>query len=164
MFKKLSSGWKRARGQSFVELGLSLLFLLTLLAVVIDLGWAFYTMVALRDVAQEAAAFGAMCPDEPALIEERLRQSASAPIRMEDLEGGNVEICIVDSTPADHPALFECDAADNEDPERGNSVRIAVRIQHQILVPFVGGFIGTQTYPLTATSTNTILVEECATD
>jgi Flp pilus assembly protein TadG len=162
MKKRYLVSGKHERGQSFMELAISLLFLLILLAAVIDLGWAFYTMVALRDTAQEAAAFGSMCPDKLNLVQTRLLQSATAPINMSDLQSGDIEICIVGSDPSTQPALFAC-VAGATPAVRGNNVRVSLRIQHQILTPFVGSFIGTQTYPLTVTVSNTILVDKCAT-
>jgi Flp pilus assembly protein TadG len=157
MLKNWLNKRKSERGQSFMELAVSLTFLLILLAAVIDLGWAFYTMVALRDAAQEAAAFGSMCPNDFALIEDRLRESATAPLSIEDIDGGNIEICIID--PDAPPALFACPGT-GAAVKKGNSVRVTVRIQHEILTPFVGSFIGTQTYPLTVTVANTILREK----
>jgi Flp pilus assembly protein TadG len=161
---KLRIGIKKPEsGQSFMELAISLLFLLVLLAAVIDLGWAFYTMIALRDTAQEGASFGSMCPDNLARVEDRLLESATTPIRMEDLETGDIEICLVAPPPAAQPALFAC-VANSALAKRGNNVRVSLRIQHQILTPFVGSVIGTQTYPLTVTVSNTILVDKCATN
>jgi len=163
---KIMAGLKKERGQSFMELAISLLFLLVLLAAVIDLGWAFYTMVALRDTAQEAASFGAMCP-EPSnrdMVLTRLEESATAPLSIEDLDAGDIEVCVVGPDPDTQPALFSCGGVDAAAAVRGNHVRVSLRINHQILTPFIGSFIGTQTYPLTVTVSNTILVEECATE
>lgn len=162
MNKRTLVGVKSERGQSFMELAISLLFLLILLAAVIDLGWAFYTMVALRDTAQEAASYGAMCPDNLTRVRQRLIESATAPISMADLNNGDIEICIVGTDPSTQPELFAC-VAGATPAIRGNNVRVAVRIQHEILTPFVGSFIGTQNYPLTVTVSNTILVDKCAT-
>jgi Flp pilus assembly protein TadG len=159
---------RRERGQSVMELAISLLFLLTLLAAVIDLGWAFYTMTALRDTAEEAAAYAAMCPEpanRPRVI-TRLEESATAPISMADLDNGDIEICVLDGTaaPDTYPDLYTCASYPAPPATRGNQVRVSLRIQHQILTPFVGSFIGTQTYPLSVTVFNTILVDECATE
>lgn len=160
MDQKIVHTARGERGQSFMELAISLVFLLVFLAAVIDLGWAFYTMIALRDTAQEGASYGAMCPDNPTRIRNRIVQSAVAPINMNDLQTANIEICIIN--PASPPPVFGCST--NAPAVMGNSVRVSVRIQHQILTPFVGTFIGTQSYPLTATVSNTILVDACATD
>jgi Flp pilus assembly protein TadG len=156
--KKRSWNQKAERGQSFVELALSITFLLTLLVVVIDLGWALYTMIALRDAAQEAATFGSICPRDSvgnfneAGIIDRLRKSASAPLNMDDINPADVEVCVVN--PADSST---CGAP----IELGNSLRITVTVQHQIITPFVGNFIGRQTYPLTVTVLDTLLRESC---
>lgn len=162
MLNKWFNRQRPERGQSFMELAISLTFLLILLAAVIDLGWALYSMVALRDAAQEAAAFGSMCPNDFSLIEERLRESATAPLSIEDIDNGDIEICIID--PDSPPALFAC-SGNGAAIQRGNSVRVTIRIQHAILTPFVGSFIGTQSYPLTVTVSNTILrvntMKEC---
>lgn len=162
-------GPKSERGQSFMELAISLLFLLILVCVVIDLGWAFYSMVALRDTAQEAASFGAMCPNEintgninTNRVYTRLLQSATAPINISDLTtgGGQIEICAVPPT-GTQPPIFGCNNTNWASPVRGNNVRVSLQIQHQIMTPFVGAFIGTQTYPLMVTVSNVILVDTC---
>src|SRR5512138_1305958 len=92
----------RERGQSFVELAISIVFLLTLLSAMIDLGWAFYTMISLRDAAQEAAVYGSMCPNHFELIVDRLQKSAGAPLDISDIPAQNIRICVVDPA-ADPP-------------------------------------------------------------
>ena len=156
MLKKFRSSKKSERGQSFMELAISLIFLLVLLTVIIDLGWAFYTMIALRDAAQEAAAYGTMCPDS-ALIAERLRLSASTPLDMDDIPND-----------ADHikvEFLDPLDASGTPDPTkntRGNLVRVTAQVDHKIIVPFAATFIGgTTTYPLRVNVADTIMRDEC---
>jgi Flp pilus assembly protein TadG len=141
---------KSERGQSFMELGISLVFLLVLLTVVIDLGWAFYTMIALRDTAQEAASYGIMCPDDY-LIRERLRNSTSAPLNASDIDNGNVTVEFLD--PLTGYAVSP--------PQHGDLVRVSVTIQHQIIVPFVATFIGTTSYPLSVNVSDTLMVDHC---
>jgi Flp pilus assembly protein TadG len=155
MMNNLFRKKKGQRGQAFLELALSLVFLLILLAAVIDLGWAFYTVISLRDAAQEAASFGSICPTDEAKILDRLRKSANAPLNMEDIDTADIEICIVDPDPA---AGRVCGAP----IELGNSVRVTVTIQHKILTPFVGSFIGDQwEYPLSVNVSDTILRTTC---
>lgn len=50
------------KGQSLVELALVLLFVLIMLAGVVDLGRMMYEYLAMRDSAQEGAAYGAVYP------------------------------------------------------------------------------------------------------
>ena len=146
---------KNERGQSFLEFAVSLIFLLTLLAAAADLGSALFTMIALRDAAQEASVFGAICPNDLALIEKRLIKSATSPIDINDIDRDDIEICIVDPI---HSSA--CGAP----IELGNSIKVSVTVQHKIVTPFVGSVIGTQSYPLTATVYNTILRTKCYSD
>ena len=148
---------RNEKGQSFVELALSLIFLLTLLSVVIDLGWAFFTLIALRDAAQEAAAVGAVCPTleadaDSSPIRARLRDAATAPIDMSKLEDSRIDIVILD---------VDTGASIDEDFEVGDSVSVTITYTHDIMVPMVGSFIGTQTYDLKATAVDTILSTTC---
>ena len=150
------------RGQSFVELAISLVFLLVLFSVMVDLGYAFYTMITLRDTVQEAATYGAICPIKEvaavapnpptlsrneALIKERLKVSAIAPIDMKD-----VTLVTVKFTKANGDIITPPDL-----PVVGGSVIIEATINHHILVPFAATFIGTTDYPLTVTVAETVV-------
>ena len=53
---------KSERGQSLVELSISLVMLLYLLSGAVEFGLAFFQFVQLRDAAQEGALFGSMDP------------------------------------------------------------------------------------------------------
>ncbi len=53
---------KSERGQSLVELSISLVVLLYLLSGAVEFGLAFFQFVQLRDAAQEGALFGSMNP------------------------------------------------------------------------------------------------------
>ena len=142
-------GRKGERGQSFMELAVSLVFLLILLSVVIDLGWAFYTMTALRDTAQEAASYGIMCPDELQIV-ERLLRSATAPLSTEDIDEGAI---FVESIPVGSNTAWH----------KGSIVRVEVTIDHTIMVPFLGAVINRTTYPLSVNVSDTIMVDKCPT-
>lgn len=139
---------KTERGQAFVELAISLVFLLVLFTVMVDLGWAFYTMIAMRDTVQEAAVYGSMCPMSETLIEKRLRKSASAPLDINTVPASDIDIDFVD--PVGNTGAAKV---------RGNSIRVTLRYNHQIVVPFAGAFIGTTSYPLEVTVADTILKE-----
>ena len=53
---------KSERGQSLVELSISLLVLLYLLSGAVEFGLAFFQFVQLRDAAQEGALYASMSP------------------------------------------------------------------------------------------------------
>ena len=78
------------KGQSLVELALTLLIILTLLAGAVDLGMAFFSYVALRDAAQEGALYGSLNPTDSSGIVSRVRQSSSSPINLSDVSNVTV--------------------------------------------------------------------------
>ena len=59
-------------GQSMVELALTITILMILLAGVIDMGRAFFTYMAMRDAAQEGAAYGSLNPYDESGIRARV--------------------------------------------------------------------------------------------
>ena len=63
----------KRRGQSLVELAISLPLLLLLMLGTIDLGRMFFDYIQLRNAAREGAAYGARAPADAAGIEQRVR-------------------------------------------------------------------------------------------
>ncbi|NJN43966.1 MAG: pilus assembly protein [Anaerolineae bacterium] len=53
---------KSEQGQSLLEMAFALVILLLLVAGIVDLGRLFFTWVAIRDAAQEGAAYASVCP------------------------------------------------------------------------------------------------------
>jgi Flp pilus assembly protein TadG len=80
------------RGQSFVEMAISLVFILVLLAGVVDLGRMFWVFVTLRDAAQEGASYASFCPADIPGIQARIRNSSTNPVNLSDTT--NVTIVI----------------------------------------------------------------------
>jgi Flp pilus assembly protein TadG len=149
MKRKLFNRRDGERGQGFMELGISLVFLLVLLSAMVDLAWAFYTLIALRDAVQEAAAYGSMCPDRLDLVEIRLRQSASAPVDMNQISDFDIKYCNPGGT------------CRTNNPVRGDYLRVRVSYMHEIITPFVGAFINSQSYPLEVIVSDTIMRDKC---
>jgi hypothetical protein len=152
--RRNSLGKKTEKGQGFLELGLSLVFLMILLAAVIDLGWAFFTLIALRDASQEAASVAAICPNSEARIRTRLKAAATSPIDLSRIEDDKVELCIFDPLVA--PRVCKTSGF-----EVGDSAEVKITYMHDIMVPMVGSFIGSQSYPLVVNSVDTILTTDC---
>jgi Flp pilus assembly protein TadG len=71
--KKKSSFYRRERGQSLVELAVSLPIILLLLLGTIDFGMAIYSYTILKDAAQEGALYGSFDPQNKVGIENRIR-------------------------------------------------------------------------------------------
>ncbi|MFA5873000.1 MAG: TadE family protein [Anaerolineales bacterium] len=143
------------RGQSLVELGLTLIIMLTLLAGAVDFGSAFFTYIALQDAAQEGALYGSVAPiidsngngrydaGEPlntTAIESRVRSTSSNPVNLSTV---NVLVTI---------SSTRC---------TGGTVTVKVSYTYQLTMPLIGAIIGRQTIPLSASVTDTILIPSC---
>src|SRR5215470_12817695 len=92
--RKLRSLFANAgtRGQSLVELALSLTVILMLLAGAVDFGMAFFSYTAIRDAAQEGALYGSIngpsdqqLPSPPDDICNRVRMASSSPIDLQNV-------------------------------------------------------------------------------
>src|SRR5512139_2107314 len=91
---------KSERGQSLVELSISLLILLYLLSGAVEFGLAFFQFVQLRDAAQEGALYGSMSPGpNPGTgnwqnLEDRVRGASTSPIYLPDTSKVDVSIYV----------------------------------------------------------------------
>ena len=131
------------RGQSLVELALTLTLILTLLAGIFDLGRGFFSSVALRDAAQEGALYGSINPTNTSGIINRVRSASTTPVDLTDTENVDVIISISGAACA------------------GGAITVRVVYDYQLTMPFIGTILGTQTIPITATVTDTILRPGC---
>lgn len=148
MSKSLSQSLPNERGQSLVEFAMSITLLLTLLAGSLDLGRAYFVYLSLRDAAQEGAAYGAIDPTHPAIIEQRVRSTTSDPL---DFSDPNVSVAVsyVDDY---YPSGTLC---------AGDAVEVTVGLTFDIVAPFLGAIVGTQSFPLQASVQDTILRPAC---
>src|SRR5262245_60659192 len=130
---------KSERGQSLVELSVSLVLLLLLLSGAVEFGMAFFQYVQLRDAAQEGALYGSMNPysdsnidgsysyGEPvnqAGIETRVRDASNTPINLADTT--NPDITVVASS-SDGSNKF-CESY---------GLTVTVTYQHKVFMPFL---------------------------
>jgi Flp pilus assembly protein TadG len=132
---------KRERGQSLVELSISLVILLYLLSGAVEFGIAFFQFVQLRDAVQEGALYASMNPgpsNEPNIF-ARIRGASDSPIDLNTL------------TPVITYSGAACE---------GNSVTVTLTYNHQIFMPFMSEIIG-PSIPLVARVTDTILSPVC---
>lgn len=158
----------KERGQSLVELGVSLLILLYLLSGAAEFGVLFFQFVQLRDAAQEGALYGSMNPWIDSLtapyndgkfeageavnqagIEARVRAASATPIDLTNADPATGVTVTVSS--ADGSNLF-CE---------GHGLQVTVSYHHKIFMPFIPQLIGNTEIPLTATVVDTILTPLC---
>jgi Flp pilus assembly protein TadG len=163
--KKLTR--KTERGQSLVELAISLVVILFLLSGVVEFGIAFFQFITLRDAAQEGALFGSIKPGNAAAIEARVRATAPQG-KVPDLTNNTVgdprrvtvTVTAIDQTTGNTKALSSACV--------GDGIRVDVAFRHQVFMPFVSPIFramsgdGTNTIPLTGSVTDTILQSDAA--
>jgi Flp pilus assembly protein TadG len=159
---------KNERGQSLVELAVSLVILLYLLSGAVEFGILFFQYVQLRDAAQEGALYGSTHPyfdangngdfdvgeqnianvDE---IKERARGSSptNSPL---DLNDPAVTIAVTSSVSG---GLF-C-----EDATAGYGIRVTVSYPHHVFMPFLCPVFRICDIALEATVVDTILTPKC---
>ena len=145
------------RGQSLVELAVSLPVIILLLLGTVDFAMAIFSYAIIRDAAQEGALYGSFNPDNKTEIESRARNISpqgedeifSSPVELTDKELVQVEVKAIG------------DSCQGTTGGKANSLRVRVRYYYPILMPFIGTIIGSDTIPLTGSATNVILQPPC---
>jgi hypothetical protein len=131
------------RGQSLVELATGMMFLLILLAGIVDAGRALFTKAALLDAAEEGALYGSYRPTDVGGIESRMRDNADGLVDLSDLDGIEISVDYLGSKCA------------------GNLLVVSISYDFLISTPFIGTILGNQTFPISATSESLILSPVC---
>ena len=135
----------KERGQSMVELAITLTFMLMLLAGAVEFGIALFQFVQLRDAAQEGALYGSIHPGDDTNITARVRAASLSPIDLQNDPGLTIAITYPNGSP-------NCE---------GKGIQVDVSYPHQISMPFISPIIGSNTISLTASVTDTILTPVC---
>ena len=137
---------KNERGQSLIELAISLVILLYLLSGAVEFGILFFQFVQLRDAAQEGALYGSINPPSSAAdaakindIANRAKSASSSPIDLMNDPQVVVDVTVTDGK--------YCE---------GGSLKVTVTYPHKVFMPFMSTFIG-PTRELKAEVTDTIL-------
>ena len=141
------------RGQSLVELSISLVLLLLLLSGAVEFGIAFFQFVQLRDAAQEGALYGSMNPSDCTNILARVQGASGSPIDLTTaVSAGDATI----STTINNNACSSSGTYASLDCE-GYGLQVDITYQHHIFMPFLPQILGRTTIPLHAQVTDTIL-------
>jgi Flp pilus assembly protein TadG len=155
---------KSERGQSLVELGISLLILLYLLAGAAEFGVLFFQYVQLRDAAQEGALYGSMSVPSTGPttttwqnIETRARTASTSPIDLTDASQVDVAVYV------DNTLVWLNGAAQGTTSVacEGHGIQVTVSFDHQIFMPFMPQILARNEIPLSATVVDTILTPIC---
>lgn len=170
---------RKARGQSLVELAISLMVMLLLLAGAVTFGMALFSYVAIRDAAQEGALYGSFNPYYDAngnktfdsgeqgtvnysVICPRVIAASNSPVNMSAFGcthdgatshfGNNIDVYATNPGNA-------CEDAPGGTP---NAIQVRVEYDYQIVMPFFGAVTGgSNSIHLNAVVTDTILEPKC---
>lgn len=138
-------------GQSLVEFAISLTVILYLLVGAIEFGIALFQYVQLRDAAQEGALYGSLNPaDEPG-IEAHVRAASSSPIDLQNDSNVNIDINFTNPD----------GTAKASSPCERDGIQVIITYPHQVFMPFVSAFIGSNTININASVTDTVLLPLC---
>jgi Flp pilus assembly protein TadG len=139
----IADGRMSERGQSLVELAMSLTVILLLLAGAVDFSIAYFSFAAMHDAAQEGALYGSINPTDTDGIITRVRSASTNPVNLADDTLVNVTVTLPGAA---------CE---------GNEITINVIYDYPISMPFIGSIIGSQKITLNASVTDTILQPVC---
>jgi Flp pilus assembly protein TadG len=160
------------RGQSLVELAISLTAMLLLLSGAVSFGMAYYSYVSIRDAAQEGALYGSFNPCVDANlnakcdsgevvnlpgIRQRVRAASTSPVDLSStatVPDSYIQAQFVPSSGSN------CEGSTGGVP---NAVQVSVEYDYPIFMPFMGAILGSQQIHLRATVTDTILEPRCET-
>lgn len=145
---------KSERGQSLVELAISLVIILFLLAGAVEFGIALFQFIQLRDAAQEGALYGSICPWDPDVndkIEQRVRNASDTPLDLTISSGVNAVTVTVEGREGTTGTIKQWNLLTSSD-----GVYVEASYDHTVFMPFASLFMNS---PLTirASVTDTIL-------
>jgi Flp pilus assembly protein TadG len=126
---------KSEKGQGLIELAIALPVLLLLLMGVLDLGRAYWALVALKDAVSEGATYAASYPTRTAAIKERAAESSNAVIVLE-------------------PDMFSVDYV--APPAKGEPITVTVAYDLTVLNPVINAMVPDGKLTLRATDTHVI--------
>lgn len=138
--KKTTLRHRSERGQSLVEMALSMTVILLLLAGVVEVGRAFFILVQMRDAAQEGAVYGSIHPTQTGAIQDRAFDVLPPALRNpQPGTSTSIQVNVIGA------------------PCTGNRISVTVRYTYPTTMPFFAG----RTLPLSATAIDTILQPTC---
>ena len=147
----------RQNGQGMVEFAISLVFLMIIVAAIVDGGRALFTYMALRDAAQEGALYGSIEPEDTYGITTRVHESSNM---AEDLVGV-LQIGITYTDTSNNPKIADGNPA-TADICFGDGIIVAVeQPTHTLTMPFLGTILGTQSLSISASIADTVLNPSC---
>ncbi len=136
------------RGQSLMELSLTLLVLLIMVVGIIDVGRILFYNVSLRDAAEEGVLYGSLRPANVTDIQNRVRSSLAQ-------YGPDVDIVV---------KFFRnsCNCITPAEACTGDKIQVIVsNDDFPLTVPLLGGFLGRESISMSNSYYGTVLRPAC---
>lgn len=147
----------KERGQSLIELAISLPVIVLILLGTVNFGLALFSYAILRDAAQEGALYGSFNPANKAAIENRARNIL--PRDNEDIFSSPVNLLNNNVVSVEIDSIGK--ACQGITRGAANSIRVRVIYRQPIIMPFIGDIVGSNSIRLTGSATNVILQPPC---
>jgi hypothetical protein len=141
---------KTEKGQSMMELAVSMVLLLILLAGIFDVGRALIVYFDFQDAAEEGIIYGTSFPTDCNQILMRVSENIPSQFINNVV---NVNIYIQDA----YSVYTSCYTISNSDVYAGKLMQVEIKYNFNVTMPFLGTFIGGQTIPMKVTSTGVVL-------
>jgi len=137
------------KGQSLVELAVSLTLLMVLLGGIVDVGRAIFTLFSMQDAAEEGIVYGTSFPTDCVGIHNRIQYNLTNQV----FQGGMTTVVEMENNAG---VMTTCETIPLAEVYAGKELEITVTKTFDISMPFIGAFIG-QEIPLHATARGIIL-------
>ncbi len=137
-------------GQSLVELAVSIIILLIVLAGIVDLGRLVFTKFILQDAAEEGLVYGIAYPTDCNQIVERVQANIADRIVQQD-------VIITVNIQRNDGSYSTCYMIPYSEVYAGKVMTISVTMDFTISMPFMGTFFGGQTVPISSTANGIVL-------
>ena len=147
---------KAEKGQSLIELAISMVILLTLLAGIFDLGRAILAFFVLQDAAGEGLVYGTSFPTDCNQIDQRIRDNITNNIIDENamvitigIQGDGLDANSDGINDDTGNSIYQsCYSIPYGQVYATRMMRIEITADFPITMPLLGGILGSQTIPL----------------
>jgi len=169
--------WKKnikESGQSLVEMALVFTTVVLMLSILVDIGRAFFVLIALNDAAQEGAIYASMHPTYYEIDYDSPWPDTIQMIVTSSSEPIDFEVAMAAGTfRVEHPRIngwshhdpgfpghiFDCAGFNSQ--EEANTVNVIVSYDFEFIMPLMGTLVPGGTITLTAQSDSTIVYPPC---
>lgn len=163
---KTNRNKKSEQAQSLVELAVSFMLIMFILAGAVDFGRAYFALIALRDAAQEGVIYASINPEPGDVdeIEERVKESSSNPIDFSQFTDADIDISweiggtvYTEAAPPANP----CAGFDTSGTYDSNSITVTVKYDFPFTMPMISNIFPGGTLQLSVDDQHTILRPQC---